>query len=223
MHKKSKYITNVNKWFYFITAILFSSCRTFSYENISGEYVMDFSNEYFEIKWSIILDESGDFVLTEPRIGLLGPDTLSGKYTIAGNKMILDFGNANQYQYKPELGDSVTILHFYDKKTTKPQVCLIEIYGPLGKESFTTNIAENDTIIGSFDSIVCSSLLTDSIVIYPTHIGYEMNIYLFQGEFPFNSSGWVLSKWRICSRNKLCDPNRLFVRKKRNIYKRAPL
>ncbi len=213
-----EFITKVNKWFYLTMAILFSSCKTFSYENISGEYIMDFSNRYLECKWIINIYDSGRFILTEPKIGLLGPDTLSGKYTIVGNELILDFGNTNQYLYEPQLGDSITILHFYNKKTAEPQPCSIDIYGQLGEENPTTNIAQNDTIMGEFDSIVCSTFLTDTIVIYPTYIGYEMNIYLFEGCIPFSSPYWELPKWRICSRNKLCDPNRLFVRKKRNVY-----
>ncbi|MBR1992329.1 MAG: hypothetical protein IJ986_08660 [Bacteroidales bacterium] len=216
-----EYIIKVNNLTCLIIAILLSSCKMYSYENICGEYVMDFSNIFFESKWTINLHDSGDFVLTEPGIGLLGPDTLSGEYTIVGNKMILNFGNANRYQYKPELGDTITILHFYNKKTTAPQVCAIDIYKQFGEWNFTTHVAaETDTVIGLFDSIVCSTFLTDTIVVYPQHIGCEISIYLFKDDIPVSAPYWVLPQWRICSQNKLCDPNRLFVKAKRNIYKR---
>ena len=218
MHKRPmEYITKSYSIICLVLTIVLSSCKMYSYEDICGEYVMDFSNSFFEQKWTINLHDSGDFVLTEPRIGLLGPDTLSGEYTIAGNKMILNLGNANQYQYKPKLGDTITILHFYDKKNVKPRYCEVKIFGPFENEM---RITENDTIKGFFDSIVCSTPLTDSLVIYPAHIGYEMNIYLWHDAIPFSASYWEFPQFLIRSKNKLCDPNRLFVRKKRNIYKR---
>ncbi len=218
--RRMVFFIKVNHWVYLTIAILLSSCKIYSYENICGEYAMEFPNRYFVVRWTILLEDSGNFVLTEPRIGMLGPDTLSGKYTIKDRELILDFGNVNRYLYKPELGDSVTILHFYNKENTKPQASTIDIYGQFLKENFSTNFAENDTIIGVFDSIVCSTFLTDTMVVYPAHIGYEINIYLFQGALPHSAPYWEYPHWRICSRNKLRDPNRLFVRHKRNIYKR---
>lgn len=220
--KPKENITKANAFMFLWISILFLSCRTNTYQTISGEYVMDFSGRYLEQKWTLDLDDSGGFVLTEPGIGLLRPDTMSGKYFLDGNKLILDFGNANKYLYQPQLGDSITILNFYNKKTAKPQWVDLDVYYGTSENSKMVSkyAVENDTIRGIFDSIVCTTLLTDKMVIYPQNIGYEIDIYLFFECIPHSAPYWIRPQWRICSRNKLSDPNRLFVRSKRNIYKR---
>ena len=181
--------------------------QQFAYEQMSGEYCMDITDDPYHGVWHHILTLNSDrsFTIYHSGAGMLGESRRTGEYTIVGNQLRLDFKNENQY-VKPNHDRDFTVLHFYDKWSKDSLPVLIRVF-PEQRENDTVEVVLSgiDTIKGEFDSILCVSL-AEHFVIPSKYAGYDITIFLFNYNKPANVISCTKPVWKIRSRNKIINP-----------------
>lgn len=181
--------------------------QRYSYEQMSGEYCMNITDDPYHgvLHHILTLNKDRTFTIYHSGVGMLAESRRTGEYTIVGNQLRLDFKNENQY-VKPIHDRDYTILHFYDKWSKDSLPVLIRVFPEQGENHIGEVVLSGiDTIKGKFDSILCMSF-EDSFVIPSKYAGYDITIFLFNYYKPENAIECTKPIWKIRSKSAVINP-----------------
>lgn len=192
--------------------------QRYSYEQMSGVYCMDITDDPYHGVWhhTLTLNKDRTFTIHHSAFAMLAESRRTGEYTIVGKQLRLDFKNENQY-VKPIHDRDYTILHFYDKWSQDTLPVFIRIF-PEQKEGYIGEpvLSGIDTIQGKFDSILCVSF-EENFVIPSKYMGYDITIFLFNYIKPENIISCTKPMWKIRSKKTIINP---YEPSRYRIYKR---